>query len=231
MKCFSKYCSFKEEIYPKEKELTIDLCVSLNIFATENDTLIKECTSDTLISLNKAGIKGACNIIEDIIIKEAFKNLKENLYEYFENAFRIKKNLESVKNSYKTDKILMILHNFRSVVFVYNLCKGYCEILTVDTKGYRTSLISVNELDNEYRDYYILNESPLKGKDIKDIKRKLDMTLNTEELKEIINYILELKDDFYNEREEILWQGIDNMVDLKNHIESIVYETKHSEDA
>ena len=231
MKCFSKYCSFKEEIYPKEKELTIDLCVSLNIFATENDTLIKECTSDTLISLNKAGIKGACNIIEDIIIKEAFKNLKENLYEYFENAFRIKKNLESVKNSYKTDRILMILHNFRSVVLIYNLCKGYCEILTIDKKGYSTTVISISELDSEYRDYYILNESPLKGKDIKDIKRKLDMTLNTEELKEIINYILELKDDFYNEREEILWQGIDNMVDLKNHIESIVYETKHSEDA
>ena len=231
MKCFSKYCSFKEEIYPKEKELTIDLCVSLNISDREDGILIKECNSDTSISLNKTSINGACNIIEDILIKKAFKDLRDNLCEYLENVFRIKTELEDVTNSYKTDRILMILHNFRSVVFVYNLCKGYCEILTVDTKGYRTSLISVNELDNEYRDYYILNESPLKGKDIKDIKRKLDMTLNTEELKEIINYILELKDDFYNEREEILWQGIDNMVDLKNHIESIVYETKHSEDA
>ena len=230
MKCFSKYCSFKEEIYPKEKELTIDLCVSLNIFATENDTLIKECTSDTLISLNKAGIKGTCNIIEDIIIKEAFKNLKENLYEYFENAFRIKKNLESVKNSYKTDRILMILHNFRSVVLIYNLCKGYCEILTIDKKGYSTTVISISELDSEYRDYFILDESSLKGKDIKDIKRKLDMTLNTEELIEIINYIIELKDDFYNEKEEILWQGIDNMADLKDHIVNIVYETRKSED-
>ena len=148
MKCFSKYCSFKEEIYPKEKELTIDLCVSLNISDREDGILIKECTSDTLISLNKAGIKGACNIIEDIIIKEAFKNLKENLYEYFENAFRIKKNLESVKNSYKTDRILMILHNFRSVVLIYNLCKGYCEILTIDKKGYSTTVISISDIDS-----------------------------------------------------------------------------------
>ena len=67
-------------------------------------------------------------------------------------------------------------------------------------------------------------------KDIKDIKRKLDMTLNTEELIEIINYIIELKDDFYNEKEEILWQGIDNMADLKDHIVNIVYETRKSED-
>ena len=56
------------------------------------------------------------------------------------------------------------------------------------------------------------------------------MTLNTEELIEIINYIIELKDDFYNEKEEILWQGIDNMADLKDHIVNIVYETRKSED-
>ena len=56
------------------------------------------------------------------------------------------------------------------------------------------------------------------------------MTLNTEELIEIINYIIELKDDFYNEKEEILWQGIDNMADLKDHIVNIVYETRKPED-
>ena len=97
-------------------------------------------------------------------------------------------------------------------------------------KGYSTTVISISELDSEYRDYFILDESSLKGKDIKDIKRKLDMTLNTEELIEIINYIIELKDDFYNEKEEILWQGIDNMADLKDHIVNIVYETRKSED-
>lgn len=223
----TEYCRFKEDNYPKEKELTIDLCVSLNIFSVDNDIIIKEHTSNSLLSLGTVGVNKVCETIENIIIRKAFKDLSYSLHEYLENVFRIKKELETVTNSYKTDRILMIVHNYRSLVFIFNLNKRYCETLTLNSKGYHLSSISVDELDSEYRDFYILDKSPLKGKDIKNIKRILDMTIDTDELIDLINYIIDLKDDCDSDKKDTLWKGIDVMSELKWEIEDIVSQAKH----